>query len=220
MTKKQWFARLGRFIGGLPAEERKKIFDYYEELYADKRESGMTEWEILAEFGNPQEVAGKILSEMSTLHSEDLDDGDAEDWEDEKPSRKVKKRKRAQDFPPQDETRVKRKFSLSRFFVFLCVLLPLGILLFALLVAAWAIFLALTVAGVAVALGGGGASVYTLVTAFDATVWVAGAGAGLVCVGVGVLLCSIAGRLVGFFVKMTGKLCKSFANFVFRRVRA
>ena len=30
MTKKEWFSRLRNFIQGMPQEEQRKIFDYYE----------------------------------------------------------------------------------------------------------------------------------------------------------------------------------------------
>lgn len=255
MTKKEWFSRLRNFIQGMPQEEQRRIFDYYEELYADKRESGMSEWDIIAEFGNPQEVAGKMLTEMSTLHSEDTDyrapatpacraegdrresasprygareeHGTAQSQYGAQPNaaqppygaqtQYAAQPQYAAATPPTPE---KRKFSFGRLLVFIFLLIPCGAILFALIFAGWAAFLALTVSGVVVAIGGGGSAVYTLVTAFDGSTWLAYAGAGLALVGAGIGLTCICSRLMGVFWKLTGKLCKSFYHFVFRRVKA
>ena len=229
MTKKEWFSRLRNFIQGMPQEEQRKIFDYYEELYADKRESGMSEWDIIAEFGNPQEVAGKMLTEMSTLHSEDADYRTAA-----APVYPAERDRRASprtavpgyaESPhyaesPQSPAAEKRKFSFGRLLVFIFLLIPCGAILFALIFAVWAAFLALTVSGVVIAIGGGGSAIYTLATAFESGTWLAYAGAGLALVGAGIGLTCICSRLMGVFWKLTGKLCKSFCHFVFRRVKA
>ena len=50
--------------------EKKKIIEYYNEIYGDKADSGMTEEEILAGFGTPQEVARKILEESGLEYKE------------------------------------------------------------------------------------------------------------------------------------------------------
>ncbi len=240
MTKKEWFSRLRNFIQGMPQEEQRKIFDYYEELYADKRESGMSEWDIIAEFGNPQEVAGKMLTEMSTLHSEDADSRAAAPVYPAESDRRASPRTAPPGYgappqyspppqyaesphyaeSPQSPAAEKRKFSFGRLLVFIFLLIPCGAILFALIFAVWAAFLALTVSGVVIAIGGGGSAIYTLATAFESGTWLAYAGAGLALVGAGIGLTCICSRLMGVFWKLTGKLCKSFYHFVFRRVKA
>ncbi|MCX4314104.1 MAG: hypothetical protein OSJ83_09675, partial [Clostridia bacterium] len=50
-------------IRRLPDDEIKRVTDYYGELFADKAERGESEREIINEFGNPVDVADKILSE-------------------------------------------------------------------------------------------------------------------------------------------------------------
>lgn len=63
MTKKTWEKQLIQQLKPLPKEERKKILDYYKEIYGDKLEEGVSESEILAEFGSPEECAARILAE-------------------------------------------------------------------------------------------------------------------------------------------------------------
>lgn len=63
MTKYEWETELKKNIRRLPDDEIKRVTDYYGELFADKAERGESEREIINEFGNPVDVADKILSE-------------------------------------------------------------------------------------------------------------------------------------------------------------
>lgn len=63
MTKYEWESELRKNIHRLPDEEIRKVLEYYGELFADKAERGLSETEIVAQFGNPVDVADKILSE-------------------------------------------------------------------------------------------------------------------------------------------------------------
>lgn len=63
MTKYEWETELKKNIRRLPDDEIKRVMDYYGELFADKAERGESEREIINEFGNPVDVADKILSE-------------------------------------------------------------------------------------------------------------------------------------------------------------
>ncbi|MGN1041024.1 MAG: DUF1700 domain-containing protein [Candidatus Fimimonas sp.] len=61
MTKFEWERQLKKGLSGLPVAEQQRVMDYYGELFSDKIDAGMKEEEIIAEFGNPFEVANKIL---------------------------------------------------------------------------------------------------------------------------------------------------------------
>ncbi len=63
MTKYEWETELKRNIHRLPDDEIKRVMEYYGELFDDKAERGESEREIIFEFGNPVDVADKILSE-------------------------------------------------------------------------------------------------------------------------------------------------------------
>lgn len=61
MTKYEWERELKKHIAILPQNEQNKIFDYYNEMFEDRIEAGMQEKDIIYEFGNPYDVAQKIL---------------------------------------------------------------------------------------------------------------------------------------------------------------
>lgn len=61
MTKYEWERQLKKGISGLPKSEQQRVLDYYNELFSDKIDAGMREQEIIAEFGNPYDVANKLL---------------------------------------------------------------------------------------------------------------------------------------------------------------
>ncbi|MCM1289120.1 MAG: DUF1700 domain-containing protein [Corallococcus sp.] len=61
MTKFEWERQLKKGISGLPKSEQQRVLEYYNELFSDKIDAGMREREIIAEFGNPYDVANKLL---------------------------------------------------------------------------------------------------------------------------------------------------------------
>ncbi|MDE7454490.1 MAG: DUF1700 domain-containing protein [Clostridia bacterium] len=61
MTKYEWERQLKKGISGLPKSEQQRVLDYYNELFADKIDAGLREQYIISEFGNPYDVANKIL---------------------------------------------------------------------------------------------------------------------------------------------------------------
>ena len=63
MTKYEWEYELKKNIHRLPVEEIARVLDYYNEMFEDNIERGKSEREIIREFGNPVDVADKILSE-------------------------------------------------------------------------------------------------------------------------------------------------------------
>ena len=65
MTQRKWERALKRFLSPLPRSEQKSIVAYYREMYQDKLELGLSESEILAEFGSPQACAGRMIAESS-----------------------------------------------------------------------------------------------------------------------------------------------------------
>lgn len=59
----KWQDELESYLYSLPREEKNKAFSYFSEMYADKREAGLSEEEIVESFGPPYDVAKRILSE-------------------------------------------------------------------------------------------------------------------------------------------------------------
>lgn len=63
MTRSQWEKKLRKKLSALPADERNRILEYYDELYCDKRDAGLREEEILKEFGPPEDAAARAVEE-------------------------------------------------------------------------------------------------------------------------------------------------------------
>lgn len=80
MTKYEWENELRKNIQRLPKIEQDRIFEYYSELFQDKIESGMTETKTIEEFGNPFDVAMRIVAEYEDENGKlnDLHDDEAQ----------------------------------------------------------------------------------------------------------------------------------------------
>lgn len=63
MSKEQYLRKLRSLIHALPAEERRRVIDFYREIMEDKIESGKTEQQAIAELGDVFMLAQKILAE-------------------------------------------------------------------------------------------------------------------------------------------------------------
>lgn len=63
MTKYEWERQLKKGISALPKAEQQRVLDYYNELFADKIDAGLRETYIISEFGNPYDVANKIITD-------------------------------------------------------------------------------------------------------------------------------------------------------------
>lgn len=70
----KWQDELESYLYSLSREEKNKAFSYFSEMYADKREAGLSEEEIVDSFGPPYDVAKRILSE-SGQPTDDFFDG-------------------------------------------------------------------------------------------------------------------------------------------------
>ncbi|MGX8692920.1 MAG: DUF1700 domain-containing protein [Clostridia bacterium] len=69
MTKAEYLERLRESLALMPAEEREAQLAYYEELFDDMLEDGMSEEQVVEHLGAPEAVAEELLAEMplSTL---------------------------------------------------------------------------------------------------------------------------------------------------------
>lgn len=65
MTKYEWDRRFKRLLKDLPRDEQRRVFEYYDELFEDKIDAGLKEAEIVAQFGEPEVAAEKILGDYS-----------------------------------------------------------------------------------------------------------------------------------------------------------
>lgn len=67
MKRDDFFTLLSEKISPLPAEERNKLYEYYNEIILDKKDAGIDEDTIIASFGDIDEIAARVLSEYPEL---------------------------------------------------------------------------------------------------------------------------------------------------------
>lgn len=63
MKYNEWRDELKNNLLSVSEAERRRVLDYYAEAYADRRDAGFTEREIIDDFGAPYDAAQRILSE-------------------------------------------------------------------------------------------------------------------------------------------------------------
>lgn len=69
MTRSNFLKALGHGLRGIERDERKRLLDYYGELFDDKLEEGKTEEEIIAEFGGIDGLKATILADYPGAQS-------------------------------------------------------------------------------------------------------------------------------------------------------
>lgn len=68
MKYNEWRDELKDNLLCVSESERRRVLDYYAEAYADRRDAGFTEREIIDEFGAPYDAAQRILSESGEIY--------------------------------------------------------------------------------------------------------------------------------------------------------
>lgn len=64
MNKAEFLDTLRRALSQLPPEELEKQIAYYEELFADMQEDGLSEQEAATKLGDPTQIAQELLIEL------------------------------------------------------------------------------------------------------------------------------------------------------------
>ena len=161
MTYRQWEKAFRKQLSRLPKEERERALGYYAELYGDKLDAGVSESEIVREFGDPKAAADKIIEESAETAF-------------------------AQGKTVRARTAGDTAARAAAVLLFLFVGLPLLAVLFSLAVAGAALFLS----GFAVILAGVAHVVYFLAQLYmyGGAGYVAQIGIGLAAAGVGAML--------------------------------
>lgn len=61
MTEQEFLKELSGNLQGVPKEERERSLNFYREIFADKKEEGLSEEDAVASVGKPEEVAKEIV---------------------------------------------------------------------------------------------------------------------------------------------------------------
>ena len=70
MTYIKWKDEVESYLINLSDAEKQKILSYFSEMYADKRDAGKSEAQIIEEFGAPYDVAKRILADSISAASQ------------------------------------------------------------------------------------------------------------------------------------------------------
>lgn len=209
MTKYEWERELKRNLHRLPEAEQDRIFDYYTELFMDKIDNGETEQGIIREFGNPFDVANRILSDYDEEQLAPIVPAPPPDKNRQK-TRSVPPPPNAYAAPmpppdawaapypadgpayaarPDPAKRPGRRFNGVKSVLLFIPMLLVGILVFGLGIGLFAAAIAMAAASVGLVVGGVVSVVFSLFTMGTAvTVGLAQLAAGVAIAGLGLLL--------------------------------
>lgn len=97
MTYNEWKDELKSNLLSVSDSERRRVLDYYAEAYADRRDAGFTEREIIEEFGAPYDAAQRILYEDDMHDYSSREENRSYNRETEKERRREEERERREE---------------------------------------------------------------------------------------------------------------------------
>lgn len=224
MTYNEWRDELKNNLLSVTESERRRVLDYYAEAYADRREAGFSEREIIDDFGAPYDAAQRILCDTDSYYEEqesqssDKRDRDKRRSCDREARRHERERERdrksddeyeAQPTPVQPVHNSKSHDDYTWIFVLLCIIFAVP--LFALVMAMVGVTVgicvapfAMLVSGIATVGAGIGAMFH------DFAEGLMSVGGGLFVVGLSIVLIPLCIQLV----KWMWKLFKMFFRWI------
>ena len=227
MTYNEWKDELKSNLLCVSDSERRRVLDYYAEAYADRRDAGFTEREIIEDFGAPYDAAKRILSERgddyfeepqeAPLSKRDMREIEKRQKEERKREEKAEREERRQEsfraspppYEPQPQPQpapVKQRENLTWVFVLLCIIFCVP--LFMLVMAMVGITIGFCVAPFGVIISG----VVSIGSGIGAMVGGSAVG-GLATMAIGIILLGVGIILIPLFVKLVGLMWKAFKMF-------
>ena len=203
MTYNEWRDELKNNLLSVSESERRRVLDYYAEAYADRREAGFSEREIIEDFGAPYDAAQKILNE-------NIEDEIKSEHKETPPSSREERQNiygqpqlfQAQENSTPPQTEQKRRENYGWVFVLLCIIFCVP--LFGIIMGLVGITIGLCVAPFALVASGavsaGGAIV--LIISGDVAYGFFTLGGGLIALGVGIILLPLFIKIVKLLWKL------------------
>ena len=115
MTYNEWRDELKSNLLCVSESERRRVLDYYAEAYADRRDAGFTEREIIDDFGAPYDAAQRILSERGEVEYFDTqnsaEEGDGYYGEPKKSARELRRESREEAKRLAEEVKREKTFA-------------------------------------------------------------------------------------------------------------
>ncbi len=210
MTYTEWRDELKSNLLCVSESERRRVLDYYAEAYADRREAGFSEREIIEEFGAPYDAAQSMLADNQVPYAEAPADAATPPKAQTAPpvySPPPTPPRPAITTPPQPQPApVNDKTENNTGYVILCVVLAVPVTMLILLAVITTVALCVTPI---LAIASGGAMVGAAAGTFIAGEVAYGfyvLGVGIAALGVGIALCPL-------FFKLTALIWKGFPKF-------
>ena len=220
MTYNEWRDELKNNLLSVSEAERRRVLDYYAEAYADRREAGFSEREIIAEFGAPYDAAQRILNDSEddpyVEPPKPSRDGDYRRarHEDRHEARREKHRE-SDDYrearPYTDGTKAKNREDFKWLYVLLCIVFAIPIFVVVMAMVGVTISLFATPFGI---FGTGIARVFSGIGIAMSDI-----GAGIVQMGFGLIQTGVGLALIPLFiwlVKLMWKLFRMFFRWIKR----
>ena len=210
MTYTEWRDELKSNLLCVSESERRRVLDYYAEAYADRREAGFSEREIIEEFGAPYDAAQSMLADNQVPYAEAPADAATPPKAQTAPpvySPPPTPPRPAITTPPQPQPApVNDKTENNTGYVILCVILAVPVTMLILLAVITTVALCVTPI---LSIASGGAMVGAAAGTFIAGEVAYGfyvLGVGIAALGIGIALCPL-------FFKLTALIWKVFPKF-------
>ena len=210
MTYTEWRDELKSNLLCVSESERRRVLDYYAEAYADRREAGFSEREIIEEFGAPYDAAQSMLADNQVPYAEAPADAATPPKAQTAPpvySPPPTPPRPAITTPPQPQPApVSDKTENNTGYVILCVILAVPVTMLILLAVITTVALCVTPI---LSIASGGAMVGAAAGTFIAGEVAYGfyvLGVGIAALGIGIALCPL-------FFKLTALIWKGFPKF-------
>ena len=131
MKYNEWRDELKSNLLCVSESERRRVLDYYAEAYADRRDAGFSEREIIDDFGAPYDAAQRILSESGDYYeapsSREPTREERRREERERREERREEKREYNNFNDQPAKPVKQREDYTWVFVLLCIIFAVPI---------------------------------------------------------------------------------------------
>ena len=216
MNYNEWRDELKSNLLCVSDEERRRVLDYYAEAYADRREAGFSEREIIDDFGAPYDAAQRILSEniYDEVKSERKETPPREETRNiygQPPRGNAQDIGNTQNATPPPQPSPKRE-NYGWVFVILCIIFCVP--LFIIIVTLASVTIGLCVAPFAIIISGGTEAIASIAVMAEGDIayGLYMLGCGLLALGAGMILLPILLKLVKLMWELFKKIFNSIKN--------
>lgn len=228
MRYNEWRDELKSNLLNVSESERRRVLDYYAEAYADRRDAGYSERQIIEDFGAPYDAAQRILLNIYNDSDDGIVDEEYSQYSDNRKNKKYAEDKNRQSnfegrdkrqnkvqkeqpefvdaeiVTPNNKPLPKQRKNYTWVFVLLCIIFSIPLLI--LVVSMAGVSVGIVVAPFALMISGLFSVAYGIYEMFGSVVnGIYSLGEGLIELGVGILLMPLMIKLVKLMWKLFNK---------------